>query len=171
MDAVTIDASVGGANSNSFVTRAEAQSYFEGRLGAGKWEPDSTELTDQDRALVMSTSRLDIEKFYGNRVSLTQRLSWPRSGIVIDGVAVAQTALPRQLKEACFELALAYLQNPSTADNSDLDDFESIAIDGISLKPRSSTRADKLPDKVNSLLVEIAEVSVGTSGNINITRA
>ena len=38
MAAPTVDATAKGASANSYVTRAEAQTYFDGRLDENDWE-------------------------------------------------------------------------------------------------------------------------------------
>ena len=123
--ALIIDATLNGANSNSYVTLIEANEYMETRLHSQVWN-DANE-DDKNRALVMATRRLGYEKYYGDRETTTQKLVFARvnldylDGILLDGI------IPEQLKEAQMELALHLLET----------DMSKIGTDTSSLKKES----------------------------------
>jgi hypothetical protein len=95
----TIVATPGAANANSYLTRAEAQAYFDARLSVAGWD----DADDQDVLLIMATRVIDaiarplktfvpaqggIAAYYRTRrtwtgapASTTQRLAWPRTGM------------------------------------------------------------------------------------------
>ena len=80
--AVTIDATVGSANANSYLTLAEAQAIVDGMVEDGDgvaWESASDD--QKNRALYTATQRLDRERFLGARAADTQGLQWPRTGV------------------------------------------------------------------------------------------
>ena len=61
---------------NTYVTRADASTYFEGRLGASAW--DDADATDQDKALVQATRAVQSLTFKGRKADTTQALAFPR---------------------------------------------------------------------------------------------
>ena len=73
--AITIDATVGGANANSYITLADANSFIEGLIlsdDAAAWDGSSND--NKNRALFTAAQRIDREKFLGARVNDTQAL-------------------------------------------------------------------------------------------------
>lgn len=129
---LTLVATVAANNANSYVTREEANAYFDGRLNADAWtaEPDVVS-EKREQALVMATSILDRLRWVGALVAPTvQRLQWPRSYVPkpydpdvqysvssmispLDAAYWPEDAVPRPIKEACFELALELLRASS----------------------------------------------------------
>ena len=80
--AITLDATVGGANANTYITLADANSFIEGLILSddnAAWDGSSTD--NKNRALFTAAQRIDREKFLGARVADTQALEWPRSGV------------------------------------------------------------------------------------------
>jgi hypothetical protein len=77
-----IDATVGGANSNSYVTLAYANALFENMLLPNAW--DSAVPDDQERALMTATLWLEEYDYIGSVATLTQALKWPRFGWKVD---------------------------------------------------------------------------------------
>lgn len=174
---ITIDATVGGANSNSYVTLAEASAYFETRLYTTNWTNADDE--DKKKALVQSTRRLDYEKFYGNRKTSTQALSFPRTGLgTLDGVEL-DDIISRQIKEATYELAIYMLDNdmsqPSVDDSNVKRKKEKVGSLEVETEyhfdsgDNVSVMNDTLPPFVESLLDGIAR-NVSTSGMITVSR-
>ena len=73
--AVTIDATAGGANANSYITLAEADAYVEAMVlstDAAQWDSGNTD--SRNRALTAAAQRLDRERFLGARATDTQAL-------------------------------------------------------------------------------------------------
>lgn len=78
---LVLDATAGGASSNSYVSLADANSYFEGRPFASAWD-DATD-PEREKALVYATTILDRERWAGAKGvtyegAATQALAWPR---------------------------------------------------------------------------------------------
>lgn len=114
--AVSIDATVGGASANSFVTLAEMTTYMEGRLNSSSFDGASTD--DQNRALVEATRWLSALSWDGYRVTSTQALSWPRQW-AWDPDNPAQAyfdtdEVPQRVKDATMELANQFLKAGTT---------------------------------------------------------
>ena len=138
MPTPTIVASAGATNANSYVTLVEAAAYFDARL------PMSTPWDDNDNkeaSLIMATRLLDaffrgsrvlapaygsIAAFYrigptwnGTPTSTTQRLAWPRSGLLTqNGAALDSTTIPQEIKDATCELAGQLAVKDTTLDNA-----------------------------------------------------
>lgn len=149
--AITIDETVGGVNSNSYVTEAEADTYFETRLNSSAYTGAGGEV--KKAALVNATFRLDHERFLGRSANdaITQKLRWPRFGLNDrDGRIINSDIIPLEIKHAQFELALALLTADLQTVNT-LDKFKSIKVDTIELEPNLGF-ANKLPDEVRRLI-------------------
>lgn len=103
--AAVIDATLGGASANSYVTLVDADAYFETVPDSATW----TDKTDdqKNRALISATRWIDALSFYGDRCSETQALKWPRDNYKVDGIDLACTLIPLGIEVATYELARA----------------------------------------------------------------
>ena len=157
--AFTLDATVGGASSNSYLTVEEADDYFDGRYGSDLYT--SLQTASKQQLLASATKRIDAEKYAGikNEQNL-QRLQWPRNLVYDrDGYPYENQAMPFNLKNAVCELLYFYLQ----ADDRNLDELETFdarnlsefSIGPLSYKFNSWAKMDTLPDTVKNELVAI----------------
>ena len=114
--AITIDATVGGASANSYVTLAEWTTYMEGRLNSDAF--DDATADSKNRALVEATRELTALTWQGYRVNDTQALAWPRDWVIdVDDPNYDyydDDEIPVRLKRATYELALAFLKAGAT---------------------------------------------------------
>ena len=103
--AATINATVKDANANSYVTLTEANTYFETVPDSSTW----TDKTDdqKNRALISATRWIDSFVFYGDRCDDGQALKFPRNNYQVDGVELACSTIPVNIKYAEYELARA----------------------------------------------------------------
>jgi hypothetical protein len=136
--ATIIDATVGGANSNSYVTTDEATAYFAQRLRSSAWTAASTE--DKEKALVMACQHIEAARpmidrgsvgTYGPYVS-TQALSFPRRADWVSGTGFV---IPPPVKRGQFEEALALLARGAESDRRralQADGVSSFSVDGLS---------------------------------------
>jgi hypothetical protein len=122
--ALTLVATAGAANANSFLTLAEATSYFESRLEIPEWD----DADSQEALLVMATRLISslfsplrklvrkdppAQSYYlirptwtGAVATTTQSLPWPRTGMFDrNGNAILSTVVPQELKDATAEFA------------------------------------------------------------------
>lgn len=158
--AVTIDATTGGANANSYVTLAEADIYFATRLNSTTFT--STNEDNRSIALIMATQRIDFEAFVGDRASSTQALAFPRSNLdLVDGIQYESTEIPPHVKKATYELALYMLDTDMSAANSN-DAYNSVSIGPLNVsftdnQPSNNT----LPPYVKALLCPFSELNLG----------
>ena len=95
----TLNATAGDTAANSYATRDQASAIFDGRPGASAWA--SANDTKRAAALMEATAELE-QRFTwrGAKASENQALSFPRSGIARDGVAVAVDSIPAELIRA-----------------------------------------------------------------------
>lgn len=161
-----LDITIGGASANSYMTETAAESYLDARLNSGAWTGATAD--DKRRALLMAASRLDRENWLGERVTITQRLAWPRMYVAkVDGVGsfyggfygyswgwgygeqYLTTEIPQPIKDAQCELALAYLEGFDDAGDDAIDSFSA---DGVSVKQRNTKPSGGLPGKVQQLI-------------------
>lgn len=143
--AITIDATIGGASSNSLATETQLTTYAETRLGAEAILANA-DGEDVPRALVMATDRLCREQWRGQRVTTTQRLAHPRSGLpktdyygsseygaLRDYYLTTEIAQP--VIDAVCALALAYLDGFKEEEQNAV---ESFAADGVNVRFRQT---------------------------------
>lgn len=75
-------ATIGGSNSNSYVTLAYANTFFENVLKPNAW--DSATPDEQERALMTATMWLEEFDYIGSLATTMQALKWPRFGWKVD---------------------------------------------------------------------------------------
>lgn len=119
---MTLVATPGAANADSYVTLNEANAYFTAR-GVTAWTGIDG---DKENALRRATSYLENayrERWRGLRAAQTQSLAWPRVDgernpwrqswtyplVDADGFQIAVDAVPQQVKDATCEAALLVL--------------------------------------------------------------
>ncbi len=103
--AATINATVKGENANSYVTLAEANVYFETVPDSSTWTNKTTD--QQNRSLIAATRWIDSFVYYGDRCDDGQALKFPRNNYQVDGVELACSKIPNNIKYAQYELARA----------------------------------------------------------------
>ena len=103
--AATINATIKGENANSYVTLTEANSYFETVPDSTTW--DNKTVDQKNRSLIAATRWIDSFVYYGDRCDDGQALKFPRNNYQVDGVELACTKIPNNIKYAQYELARA----------------------------------------------------------------
>ena len=164
--AVALIATPKAPNANSYGTVAEAEAYFAGRLNATAW----TALADEDkkaRALITATSRLEQQRFDGWATTAEQALKFPRYGLTNDDFQPYDgDTIPVPLLHACFEEALALLQDETALDPSPLAGYDDIRLGPLAVTFRKPHPAGDLCPQAERLLVGIM---LG-SGGVEILR-
>ena len=108
--AVTLDATLGGATSNSYIDMSTAVALAANIPGGGDWVALGEE--ERNLSLIVATRWLETLTYAGNRCAATQRLKWPRSGASCDGVVSDCTGIPYRIQEAEVTLAIKYTTDP-----------------------------------------------------------
>jgi hypothetical protein len=150
---------VGGSTSNSYVSLADAESYFEDRINStanGNWENTSAGVarTDAEKsaALVTATRRIDEEQFRGYKVTTTQALKFPRYDITDDdGNYYATEAIPEPVKQATYLTALELLRTDFLQEDY-MDGVSYIQAGAVQMKRFTQTSPGKLPAEARRLL-------------------
>lgn len=185
----TIDATVGGANSNSYCTHAEANTYFDERVPISPpWVASG-----QEAALIMACRTLDAlaqpfktffpgppayyrirRRWTGSPATSTQRLAWPRIGMYdMNGNAIPSNSIPLALKQAQAELAGQLRAGDRTLDNDALvQGLSSLSVGSVSLSFRDVITTQVIPDAVYNLLPqswltdELYEMALGAQFDV-----
>ena len=108
----TLDATLAGATSNSYVDLAEADAIAANLPFAAEWAA----LTDEEKidGLIVATRWLETLNYTGERCTSTQRLKWPRKDAECDGQVSDCSSIPYAIKEAEVILAWQYTQEPKS---------------------------------------------------------
>jgi len=123
-------------NTNSYVTIADADEYFETRIDSAEWEASDDLVKEQ--ALVTATQLIDNRPWIGIAVSSSQALAWPRKEAIYydprmgQDITIAEDETPSQVKLAVYEQALHLLQNEDLIAQK-TQTFESISVGSIKL--------------------------------------
>jgi hypothetical protein len=185
--AVTIDATAGGANANSYITLSDAQDIVDGLVEDADVTAWASATTDQkNRALYTATQRLDRERFLGARATDTQALQWPRTGVRKPDTYVNTYAtgfpfrisddyftdeeIPDQVKRAQVVLAVYLNNNKDGIGLSGLEDFKSVQIGSLNVTPdkTGAVGADRVPPLLERYLTGLR---ISGPGNIAIKRS
>lgn len=182
---VTVTATAGSASANSYLSVAGGDTLANLALGTLSWSSASND--DKGRALITATRHLDELEWAGYRASTAQALSWPRSGITLDGVSISSSTIPEQLEQATFDLAEALLTTPTllSGGNTALGELipgipnsslQSASVDVVSVTFRQGGAPTVLncltvvPSLVGTLGVLTTSVPKGASGSIRVLR-
>ena len=162
--AITIDATVGGASANSYITLSDANSTIEGLIiddDVQAWISATDD--NKNRALFTAAVRVDRERFLGARVTNTQALQWPRTGVrkpdtYINTYATGfpfristdyftDTEIPEQVKRAQAILAVYLNNNRDGLGLSGLEDYKTVKLGNIEATPNfyGAVGADRVP--------------------------
>jgi hypothetical protein len=185
--AVTIDATAGGANANSYITLDEANTFVEAMIEStdvGKWTTGTDD--SRNRALTAAAERLDRERFLGARATDTQARQWPRTGVRKPDTYVntyatgfpfrisedyfTDTEIPDQIKRAQIELAVYLHNNTDGISLSGLNDYKNVKIGSIDVTPdkAGAVGADHVPPMFERYLTGLR---ISGPGNIAIKRS
>ena len=154
---MALDSTVGGASANSYSSLTEANSFFSQRPEADDWEAVGEE---KEAWLIRATDRLEQETYQGERTDDDQALSFPRVGLVIDGIEVDDNVIPIQAKRGQFQLALVLSGEDDPFGDTGLEGYKQLEVDVINLVPVEGFEAGDLPADISR---EIAPLRGGTS--------
>jgi hypothetical protein len=186
--AIAINATVGSASANSYLTLAAAQEIIDGFVQDADVTAWASATTDQkNRALFTATQRLDRERFLGARATDTQALQWPRTGVrkpdtYINTYAVGfpfrittdyytDTEIPQQVQYAQVVLATYLNNNPDGIGLSGLEDYKNVKIGSLDVTPNlgyGAVGADKVPPLMERYLTGLR---ISGPGNFAIRRS
>jgi hypothetical protein len=174
--ALVLDDTVGGSASNTYISRADANTYFEGKYHKAAWESASD--ADKDIVLVEATRVLDAMYIWrGHPTDLTtpQALDWPRTGVLdSDGVnLIPEDELPDELRWATAELAMSILSGDRTADSDvEVQGLTRLKAGSVELGFKDNVYAKVLPDVVTNYIPSWwGYVETSNPGSVPVWRA
>lgn len=159
---MTIIATAGAVDANSYATLVEADTYYADRANA-EW--DALGDTDKEASLIKATAYIEAtytENWKGYRASDPQALGWPRTDVYVDGVLLASDAIPARVRNACIELALRASAGELLADLSQRVKREKVDVLEVEYQPGSDGQARYL--FISRLLGPLLRSSSGDGG-------
>lgn len=129
--AVVLDATVGGANANSFTDLAHANAYHANQLYSDAWTTptDATKAQALITATQLIVNAASSGEWAGWPASVTQRLPVPRSGMLDpNGVQIPNTIIPMQLQDATAELAKRLIEDGGLPDSVSDTEAQSVGL-------------------------------------------
>ena len=185
--AVTIHTTVGSSIANSYISLQEAQDIIDGLIEDDDVVAWASSTTDQkNRALFTSTQRIDRERFLGARVTDTQALQWPRTGVrkpdtYINTYSVGfpfrittdyytDTEVPDQVKKAQAILSVYLNNNKDGLGLSGLEDYKRVKLGNLEAEPNfyGSVGADRVPPLFERYFTGLR---ISGPGNVAIKRS
>jgi len=160
----------GQSNTNCYVTVLEADQYFADRTHSSAWDESKA----QESALVSASEQLDwYVTWLGGRVDNVQSMDWPRVGAYSKfGTEYAPTDIPKEVKQAVYELALSSLDIDRMAD-SDLAGLSMVQAGPLVIKTdakdQNSDAVQPIPTKVWNIISHLATQS--STGTVRLGRA
>lgn len=169
---MALDATVGGANSNSYLSESEANTYLTNeRLYISAWTAATTGTREQ--ALIWATFLIDTSfEFEGSRRHLTQALRFPRVGLDdVDGEYIDQDSIPSIIKKATATYALYLLQQDRTVEPSILGlGIKEAKIGPLSVVVDSMEKKPIIPDDIVLMLSPIGSLSSHASEGSSVVK-
>lgn len=161
---------------NSYISVADADTYFSNRLYSDNWDDALT--ADKEAALIQATRELDLMfNWYGDIADDDQSLRWPRSSVYnCDGVEIADDVIPTQIENATCEQAIYILsgdpsQKPALLEKG----FKKAKLDVMEIEPDRMFRRDQIGQAtisaVGCLGTVKANATVGGANTIPTIRA
>lgn len=166
-----LDETVGGSSSNSYVTQAEADTYFVDRYDSTVWDA----LTDaqKENALITAVKQIDQLDFLGSRYGTDvegdddyQRLEFPRSYTTdIDGNAI----VPIEVKEAQYEQAFhivsygSEIEKRAAVKAQGVKSFSLGGVENLNLPSISETYDGSLINPISSIARELLKKHIDNS--------
>lgn len=137
---------------NTYVTRAEATTYFEGSLHAAAWVAASD--TTKDQALVTAARMMNRQYWQGEKTSSSQALAWPRTGVKDkEGNELSSSTVPTDIKDGQCELALSLIQNAETqTQTSNTSNIKRVQAGSASVEYFKTAKGGRFPTIVQELV-------------------
>lgn len=162
---MSIDATAGGASSNSFATVAEANAYHNARLHNETWFDANTDT--KERSLKWATRILDDMKWKGSKTASTQALEWPRAAVLnLNGDELDDATIPTFLINAVSEYAFELIKMDREVD-SDTKGISQVMAGEVSVKFDKTDRPSKTPTSIYRIIKNyLASGNTGAFQNI-----
>lgn len=148
---MAFDSTVGGTDSNSYATVAEADDYFSLRTSSAIWV--ALDNTAKEQYLVTATSMLEAYVLWrGTPADEDQALHWPAIDAVdCAGNDIDDETIPSAVKSAEYEQAYYLLQTDSLASTASSANISEAKVGDLEVKYKDTT-LDNSPDKIGSYI-------------------
>jgi hypothetical protein len=160
-----VEDGTGLATANSYITRADAELYFERHLYGDAWNVGAS-YSKKETALMMATRVIDTNtEFHGFVKNDIQALKWPRirvpnierynftfAGPVVLAPFFDSNSVPQRVKDATCELALALLTVDRTKDDEASGISQLTVTGAIAITFDHSNRKRAMPEQVMYML-------------------
>ena len=145
--AITLVATPGADDANTYCTLAEAEAYHETRLHNDDWVSASS--SNKNKALAWATRLLDdLIEWNGSKTDVYQPLRFPRYNLVdTDGQILDSSTIPQFLKNATAEYAM-HLIIGDRVKETDLKGYQSIKVASIRITPDKYDNPAFIPPSV-----------------------
>jgi len=141
---IVIDATVGGASTNSYLSLEEMEDIIHQRPFHGAWDKINKD-DEKKAALVWATRILSHLKWDGLITYEDQAQAFPRSGLYdFNHREYLKTAYPEWIKIACSELTFINATKDILAD-SDTVGFKAIKVGSLSMTIDTEYKQDLIP--------------------------
>jgi hypothetical protein len=159
------------ANSNAYVSLADADDYYEIDTGFDATWVLYTDAVKEERIAWASRVLDQKTDWEGSRVATTQSMRWPRCGVVDrDGEAIERTEIPQPVQDATLEL-LKYMVNNNLTTGADIERLRRVTVDVIELEYQEDTSQTSIPTIINHILDGLGRFIVGNKRFAKINRA
>ena len=146
---------------NSYVSEADLTTYATDR--------GITLVGTASQLLLLSMDTLETRKYQGSKTSNTQPLSWPRSGVVVDGESIADNEIPTDLQTAQIVTALSIDAGVDPMGKID-PAVKREKVDVIEVEYQDNAASRSYDPKINAYLAPFLAYGGGMS-NFAVTRA
>ncbi len=106
---ITVEDGTQVTDANSYVDETDLEAYAAAR--------GITLVTDSEQLLIIAMDYVESLVYKGIKVTKTQSLQWPRTGVYLDGYAVDNDEIPKELKNGLMECAIAIDQGDDPMQN------------------------------------------------------
>jgi hypothetical protein len=160
--ALVVEDGTGLSNSNSYTTKAEADTYFSTHLYTSETWDEYTD-TQKENALIAASLFLDqTYDWAGTKAVEDSAMRWPRSGVYdLDDVEIDDNVIPANLKKAVAELASELLVSDRLA-AADSTGITELKVDVIELKFDKNDVKPVLTARVHTFLRGLGTSAMGS---------
>ena len=175
---MALDATISGVSANTYQTDVQFLAYGTGSLASARLTASTTDT--RERALRTATRMIDRLSFEGYATVIAQALQWPRYTVYDPdrwGQVLDYYSIPRRIREATCELALALLAEGQVSPDGGLTDasqYVKAKVDVIEVEYRqgvaAQTDATGLLRRYPAVFALLAPLLVG-AGALEVARA
>lgn len=161
MAIVVEDGTGGNPLANSYVSEADLTTYATDR--------GITLVKTAAQLLLLSMDTIETRSYQGAKTSTSQPLSWPRTGVVVDGNSIASDEIPTDLKTAQIVTALSIDAGADPMGKID-PAVKREKVDVIEVEYQDNAASRSFDPKINAYLAPFLAYGGGMS-NFAVTRA